>query len=128
MPVSLCSRSSPDVYKRQTSSCATPLYIPAISPRSSTTPTRMARRLSVPLDSSATMSRSSVVFPAPGGAAISVLSKPPSAAPGTSCHSPRTCLPIRTVAEDSSRMAFPPSGRTTTVPHSPIRKPPRPMR
>ena len=127
MPTALGQPSSTSVW-HPTSSWGTPRYIPAISPRSSTTPTRSAARSSVPLDSAAIISRSSVVFPAPGGAAISVLSKPLSLSAGTSCHSPRTCRLIRTVADDMSRSASPPSCRTATVPHSPIRKPPRPIR
>ena len=74
------------------------------------------------------MSRRSVVLPPPGGAAISVLSKPPADHSGTSCHNPRTWRLIRTTAEEISRRAVPPSPLTATVPHRPIRKPPRPMR
>ncbi len=64
----------------------------------------------------------------PGGAAISVLSKPPADHSGTSCHNPRTWRLIRTTAEEISRRAVPPSPLTATVPHRPMRKPPRPIR
>ena len=91
MPSALGQPSSTSVWK-PTSSCGTPRYIPASSPRSSTMPTRSAGRVSLPLDSAAAISRSSVVLPAPGGAAMSVLSNasPSGSNSETLPHSPDT--------------------------------------
>ena len=102
----------------------------ASSPRSSTTPTRQAGRVSLPSDRAQIMSRSNVVLPAPGGASSSVLENPSGSHSSSTSGSdiPRIWRLMRTVTEEMSRRLVLMPARRTAVPHTPMRKPPRPMR
>ena len=104
-----------------TSNCSTPPHTPATSPRSSASATRTPRS-----DRLRTISRSSVVFPAPGGDNSSVSAKPPSSSLGSTIPAhPGTARGTRMHTDVSRRMPHTAPSRTEATPHSPTRTPPR---
>ena len=125
MPMALGQPSSTSV-RLPTSICGTPPHMTATSPRSSSNATRRTGHPS-PSEMQRTRSRSSVVFPPPGGESSSVLkNRPPRNKDGANVRPmPVFSRPIRSTAEESCRMPVFSSPLMTAVPHSPSRKPPR---
>ena len=112
--------------RQPTSSWGRPRWTAASSPRSSTRATRQGGASSVPWLSSRTRSRSSVVFPPPGGLSTSVLrGRPSSSSSGRTgrAASSRT-RGMRIARELTSRMPSLRSPQGSAVPHTPMRKPP----
>ena len=106
-----------------------PCHMAAISPRSSATARRNGGA-ATPSDSPRTRSRSKVVFPAPGGAKISVFcSRSPSISWGSRASAcPTTGRAMRTDREEISRKVATFPSRTTAAPQMPMRCPPRRVR
>ena len=108
--------------------CGRPLQHTAISPRSSMTATRSARCSLSPSDSTRMRSRSSVVFPPPGGERMSVLKSRPFSS--KSCGaillpSPTSSHTMRSDSDEISFRLLTSPSLTTALPHTPRRNPPR---
>lgn len=125
MPSALGQPSSTSV-RLPTSIWGMPPHMTATSPRSSRSATRRSGQPS-PSERQRTRSRSSVVFPPPGGESSSVLeNRPFLKSAGTSVRPmPVFSRPIRSTAEESCRMPVFSSPLMTAVPQIPNRKPPR---
>ena len=127
MPTAFGQSESTSVWL-PSSICARPLQHTASSQRSSMTATRSARCSASPSDSTRMRSRSSVVFPPPGGERMSVLKNRPSALKSCgamSLPSPMCSHTMRSASDEMSFRLLTSPSRTTALPHTPRRNPPR---